>query len=141
MCSTPINKKINSFNELHMDCKPVWKQLEADLNTSVEDRKTFWLHHGERGMSSDVMYKVLSGDHDNDRTRRSHPCDPSDFRRCYQLLQTIPEWRADLGKMKKVSTVWSNLVDNWVKLGEMLAEQMETKKSNGLYELMESLGA
>ncbi len=138
---TEMTKKINSFNDLHMDCKPVWKQPEPDMSTSVEDRKTFWLSHGEKGMSSEAMFSVLSGTKTLFGRGLRHPCDPSDFRRCYQLLQTIPEWRAELHKMKAVSGVWSKLVDNWSKLEEMLLEQMETKKANGMYEFMETLGA
>ena len=72
---------------------------------------------------------------------QSPPSDPDDFKRCYLLLKAVPQLKTDLHKLKALSPTWSNLVDNWDKLTEMLEEQLRTKKANGMYEFMKSLGA
>jgi hypothetical protein len=41
--------------------------------------------------------------------------------------------------LKPASKTWENLVENWDKLTEMLKEQMQTKKPNGMYEFMKQL--
>ena len=138
----PVNeliKKTKSFNSLHQDCKPMWKQPEVDQSKSVQDKMTFWLGQGERGISSETMFEVISGQITN-RIPKRHPCDPDDFRRCYLLLKTIPEWKDELHKLRGLSPVWGKLVDNWDKLTELLEEQLKTKKPNGMYLLMKSLG-
>jgi hypothetical protein len=71
----------------------------------------------------------------------SHPCDPDDFSRCYKLLEIIPEWKNELHKMKAISPVWSNLVDNWDKLNEFYENMRIVKKANGMFEFMRELGA
>ena len=137
----PVNemiKKTKAFDVLHKDCKPTWKEPEVDQTKSLNEKMIFWLSQGERGTSSNTIFQTLSGQ--NIKAWMSHPCDPDDFRRCYLLLKTIPEWKADLYKLKEISPVWSKLVDNWDKLTSMLEEQMETHKPNGMYEFMESLG-
>jgi hypothetical protein len=128
-----------SFSKIHKKCPQTWKQPEVDQNKNILDKMYFWLNHGERGISSETMFEIL-GNTNLDVRYRIHPIDPDDFRRCYLLLETIPEWKGDLDKLRNLSPVWSNLVDNWNKLTEMLKEQMQTKKANGMYEFMKSLG-
>ncbi len=127
-----------AFGEMHKNCKGTWVQPEIEQTKSLNEKMMFWLSQGERGTSSETMFQKLSGQ--NLRAYNSHPCDPDDFRRCYLLLKTIPEWKAELFKLKGLSPVWSKLIDNWDKLTEMLEEQMKTHKANGMYELMKSLG-
>jgi len=135
-------KKQKAFDILHKNCKPTWKQPEVDQNKSIEEKMQFWLKEGERGASSETMFTVLAGENSwcRPQHRFDHPHDPDDFRRCYLLLKTIPEWKADLYKLKDLSEVWTNLVENWDKLTIMIEEQMKTHKRNGMYEFMKSLG-
>ncbi|MFA5297855.1 MAG: hypothetical protein WC389_06560 [Lutibacter sp.] len=140
--SSDMINKTNQFTALHKDCKQTWVEPEVDQSKNLKDKMMFWLSQGERGISSETMFTVLAGD-DNwclPKHRYSYPCDPDDFRRCYLLLKTIPEWKPELYKLKRLSPVWSKLVDNWDKLTEMLEEQMKTHKPNGMYELMKSFG-
>jgi len=134
-----MTKMIDQFTEKHTECEPTWKQPEADNALNEKERMDFWLQNGERGISSETMFQVIGGVNLLGG-RICHPCDPDDFRRCYLLIKTIPEWREKLDKMKTVSPIWSRIVDNWDRLCEMLEEQIETKKPNGMYEFMESLG-
>jgi hypothetical protein len=130
---------IKVFNRIHKGCPKTWKQPEVDQGKSIGEKMDFWLKMGERGISSETMFEVL-GNTNLDVRYRSHPLDPDDFRRCYLLLETIPEWKADLKKLRELSPIWSNLVDNWDSLTEMIKEQIQTGKANKMYEFMKSLG-
>jgi hypothetical protein len=140
---TPIpdlTKEFAKFNKLHGDCKPEWEPPKPDMSLGQYDRETWWIRHGERGISSETMFEKLTG-----RIIKESawgplpPADPSDFRRCHLLLEAVPELRAKMDGLREISPVWSRLVDNWDKLTGMLKEQMETKKANGMYEFMQSL--
>jgi len=130
---------MNAFQEDHKDCVPKWKAPEVDLTLSIKDRQIFWLMNGERGVSSETIFRHLS-DMPINIGYECHPLDPSDFKRCFLLLEAIPEWKSELHRMKKVSPVWSSLVDNWDKLTEMVKEQLQTGKDNGMYLFMKELG-
>lgn len=134
-----MTKKLKAFNLLHKDCKATWKEPEVDQDKSVQEKMMFWLAQGERGISSEVMFQKLSGQ-DLGQPHPSPPRDPDDFRRCYLLLKTIPEWKTELHKLKNLSAVWTNLVNNWDMLTKMLEEQMETKKTNDMYQVMKAFG-
>lgn len=132
--------KIDSFNQLHADCKPTWKEPEADQSKGINEKALWWIANGHVGMSSKTMWNCLMG---NTNFEVNHPYDPDDFSRCYKLLQAVPEWKTQLHKLKPLSTAWSNLVDNWDKLTEMyeLNEKQNWKNSNkiGMYDLMQTL--
>jgi len=127
-----------AFTKMHKDCDKTWEQPEVDQSLSTVSRAAWWLKNGWRGVSSETIFQTISG---QKVTRHlNHPYDPDDFYRCYLLLKTIPEWRGQMDKMRKVSDVWNKLVDNWGELTEMLEEQMETKNPNGMYKFMQELG-
>lgn len=127
------------FSERHKKCKKTWDEPVADpQDKNTKECADWWLKYGERGVSSETMFMRLDGR--EIRQGGSHPYDPSDFRRCYLLLNAVPQWRSQLHKLKTISPVWSNLVDNWDKLTEMLEEQMKTNQPNGMYEFMKKLG-
>jgi hypothetical protein len=134
-----MTKEIETFNEVHGSCKLRWGQPFPDKSLSVRAKEDFWLKHGEHGSSSMTIFENLA-QRAMPKYHQNHPLDPDDFRRCYLLLNTIPEWKTRLPELKTLSPVWSKLVDNWDKLTEMLEEQMKTGKANGMYEFMQSLG-
>jgi hypothetical protein len=135
----PVNEiieKMQAFKQLHKDCVKTWQQPQPDMNQSEYERVVWWWNYGEHGLSSEAIYytmirsaKVITG----------HPYDPDDFRRCYLLLEAVPEWKERLDELKVLSKQWSNLVDNWDKLTGLLEEQMKTGKPNGMYELMQNV--
>lgn len=141
----PVNMAaamMKQFSKDHKNCPKTWEEPKPETDGKTEyENAQWWLQNGERGISSETMFTHLSGTH-NLRAGRGecHPSDPDDFRRCHLLLEAVPQWRDKLHKMKNASTVWTNLVDNWDKLTEMLLEQMKTRKDNGMYDLMKSLG-
>ncbi len=127
------------FQKDHKDCEKKWQIPVVDQSLPENQKALWWMTgmNGERGMSSEAIWNNLY--YDNPSKLITHPSDPDDFRRCYLLLETVPEWKAKMDRMKPVSPVWSNLVDNWAKLTEMLLEQMAGKK-NKMYQFMKELG-
>lgn len=137
-----LDMKIGYFNKLHADCKPTWTEPEADQSQSVKEKAMWWIANGHIGNSSKTMWSCLMGSPEGSYPI-NHPYDHDDFSRCYKLLQAVPEWKAELHKLKPLSKAWSNLVDNWDKLTDMyeLNEKQEWKKYKevGMYEFMGTL--
>jgi hypothetical protein len=137
------------FDKHHKNCQKTWQQPEVD-QSMTETQKAYWWFdkkNGEHGMSSMAIYTVLINNgvyakHLIEDTRKGfpHPHDPDDFRRCYLLLKTVPEWKDKLHLMKQVSPVWSNIIDNWDKLCTMLEQQMQSSKDEGMNDFMKTLG-
>lgn len=140
-----MTNKIDAFNVLHKDCVKTWNEPVADINgKTLEENKSWWLLHGEHGISSKNMFAVLSGGYSKSDGKLMTPSDPSDFNRCSKLLQAIPQWKNELNKLKQVSETWSKLVDNWDKLETMLVEAKvlwsQNKGASEMYQFMKELG-
>lgn len=135
-----MTKKTEAFEVLHKDCKQTWTEPKADQNQNATTKALWWITNGETGMSSKTMWACLMG---QSKFAINHPHDPDDFKRCYKLLQTVPEWKTELYKLKPLSKAWNNLVDNWDKLTAMYEENVKTEwkeyKRIGMYEFMETL--
>src|SRR6516164_3966881 len=56
-------------------------------------RAVRWLEGVDTGISSETIWRTLTGETPSDT---DVPCDPSDFGRCYRLLKIMPEWRPRL---------------------------------------------
>lgn len=131
---------MKQFDKTHKNCPKTWEEPKpdpdmTDSHVAMAKNAIWWWNFGERGMSSECMYNYLmSGSADG-----NHPHDPDDFKRCYALLECVPQWKSQLYKMKEVSPTWSALVDNWDKLSTMLEEQLAGKK-NDMFQFMQSLG-
>lgn len=139
---TELSIKTKAFDQLHKDCEKTWIEPRADQKKSIEEKAIWWFSNAERGMSSETMWHCFMG---LKPARICYPHDPSDFSRCYKLLEAVPEWksRAYMNRLKNLSTEWRNLVDNWEKLTKMFEENERTEWKNheeiGMYEFMESL--
>jgi len=133
--------KMDSFVALHKDCEKTWEEPKVESGKTISERAVWWISDGERGASSEARWCCLMG---RGVKRTNHPCDPDDFKRCYKLLQLIPEWKDELHKLKPLSPVWSLLVDNWNKLTEMFEENEKSGWKNykeiGMYEFMKKIG-
>lgn len=134
------------FDKDHKNCAKTWEPPVVDQSLSEIQKALWWMegYNGERGMSSEVIwnvfyYNIIKGTVNLDKKRNDHPHDPDDFKRCYLLLETVPEWKSRLNELKGLSPAWSNLVDNWDQLTYMLQEQMATGEPNGMYEFMQQL--
>lgn len=128
---------MKQFSKTHKDCEPTWKEWVADQSMSPEARAALWWNNGEHGRSSDTIWNIMMGNgHGN---RIAHPIDPDDFKRCYKLLQAIPEWIPCIVELKELSPQWANLIANWDKLTEMYEDFVITQKDNGMHDFMQTL--
>lgn len=136
---------MKQFAKSHKGCVKTWVEPVAESNGKTEEENAnWWLNNGEHGISSKTMFKYLCSFYKIAISYESTPSDPDDFKRCYKLLQAVPQWKSELHKMKSVSPVWAKLVDNWDKLTEMyeqnVREDWKNYKKVGMYEFMKSLG-
>lgn len=132
---------IDSFAIRHLKCKKEWQPPTADPEWPTSERIKFWLEHGEMGISAATMYNRFMPRHQLFGILESHPHDADDFRRCYLLLKTVPEWRKSLHVMKAFSPVWEKLVDNWDTLTNMLeADLANIGDGTKISAFMQSLG-
>lgn len=135
---------MKQFGKTHLNCEKTWEEpVNIVTGKSENENAVWWLRNGEQGLSSKAMFRRLYPDLPLQTDRYSydnHPCDPDDFRRCYLLVKAVPQITQRLYELKTLSPVWSNLVDNWAKLTEMLEDLMKVKKDNGMYDFMKTLG-
>lgn len=86
-----------------------------------------WLLSGDTGISSECICGVMT----NSKVRDSSPpSDPSDFGRCYRLLQHFPEWRPRMGEVAAKFPEWTALVREWDALTDLY--ELESKNKNGM---------
>jgi hypothetical protein len=97
-----------------------------------------WLTGDDTGCSSMTIWTTYIGLPNQDP---NIPYDPSDFGRCYRLLQLIPEQERD-GLLKRVATeypIWKPLVREWKMMEKLWEEESPDRCAPKLYELMEKL--
>jgi hypothetical protein len=139
---------MKSFAKIHKNCPKTWTEPIPETKEQTEyECATWWAGNGEHGISSKTMFNHLAGGTVSrlQNLHEGYPSDPDDFKRCYKLLQAVPQWKNRLNELKPLSPVWSNLVDNWDKLTEMYEqnerENWKNYKKIGMYEFMKDLGA
>lgn len=101
-----------------------------------------WLLNANTGMSSEcLMATMLNGGPVEGKDWKSwfSPADPSDFKRCVDLLNAVPEFRERLSVMKGVSKSWSILVDHWDELEALLNEEIPQRSAPKTYARMKEL--
>lgn len=99
--------------------QPAAKDIPAAL--SVEAAR--WLAHGDRGISSETIFTVLTGLSLLDEDEMFHPIDGEDFRRCCLLLDGCPELAARFDTMRPISPEWNALVRAWYSIFSVMAEE------------------
>jgi hypothetical protein len=67
------------------------------------------------------------------------PHDPSDFWRCKQLLDLIPEWRSQLDRVAAEVPAFSPFVERWDEMEKLYEEEAPTGRCLKLYKLMQQL--
>lgn len=88
------------------------------LSAPIEQRADWWKARGDTGISSQTIYAVMAGG-SFPPWGPDIPHDPSDFKRCYDLLRLIPEWKPRMSEMAKVSRDWKRFADAWDELTEI----------------------
>lgn len=107
------------------------------------NREDYWLSHGERGLSSNTIFSVISGRNvmPSGWSIGQRPSDPADFFRCRKLLKLMPEWRDRLDEVSSRFPAWTPLVEHWAEMDSLFEEEAATKtgKAPRLYALMQQL--
>lgn len=111
---------------------------ELKQKLTLQNKVAEWLANGvDVGMSSECIAFTLA--FDIVPPRKSYPNDVSDFRRCFTLLNKVPELREHFQKMAEVSPIWKNLVEHWNELETFYQQEQGQGKCPKTYELLKSL--
>ena len=107
---------------------------------TANEKAIWWIGNGHVGRSSKTMWNYFIGNKD---FTINHPHDPSDFSRCWKLLEAVPEWKERIPELATLSKEWKALTENWGKLTEMYEQNKKenwvNSKKIGMYEFMEKL--
>lgn len=75
-----------------------------------------WLCSGETGLSSKTMVCIHTGN-EMDRGWGFHaPSDVADFRRCWLLVQAVPEVKNSFPLIAKLCPAFKGVIENWDKI-------------------------
>lgn len=104
-------------------------------NKGLSEAAVKWLGSGERGVSSNTLFTVLTGVNALSDNHKSYPHDQFDLRRCRLLLEACPELMPELPRMADVSPQWAKLVQHWDELCAMMDEETPNwrKPKHGQY--------
>lgn len=106
-------------------------------NADIYKRVVEWSLGDDVGLSSaDIVRTALKLDSINDREPH-YPKDPSDFGRCYRLLNKFPEFMPALEELAEKSHVWKHMFHNWGRMTDIYLRDVETGASAQLYSLMQ----
>ena len=113
--------------------RSVFKTPDGAARNETTDRAMYWRNNGEVGMSSLTIWcHLMDAKHPeaNKVEWNSHPYDVDDFRRCYLLLEAVPEWKEQFlskgmqnSTLAQCSKTWMILVDAWPKLTQLYEDK------------------
>lgn len=96
--------------------------------TELTENMKDWLRNGERGISSETIFEVMTGIPLASETwGYSTPRDPSDFNRCHKLLKAVPEFRDRIKEVGEKFPHWKPIVENWDELEALFSEELKRK--------------
>lgn len=108
---------------------------------SLERKCLEWMLGDDTGVSSETMVAVACGINRRPKSafRVDAPYDPSDFGRCYRLVQQIPEIRNSFHHIGKAVPVFAGILENWDELVELYLRDLPTGRSDELYKRIKQL--
>lgn len=131
-----MSLKNQENNQSQENLEDLVQELKQKL--TLQNKVAEWLANGvDVGMSSECIAFTLA--FDIVPPRKSYPNDVSDFRRCFTLLNKVPELREHFQKMAEVSPIWKNLVEHWNELETFYKEEQGKGRCPKTYELLKSL--
>lgn len=99
------------------------RTADAEQGSGLSSPGVNWLASGERGAAANTVFTYLTGIYTSKSEAHSHPYDPSDWRRCQLLIETVPEVAQGFEKMAALSEEWRMLVQAW----PLILEKMESE--------------
>lgn len=94
-----------------------------------------WGHCEDTGLSSESIWKATVGLVSDP----SYPHDPSDFGRCYRLIQRFPQAMDGVRALAERCSVWRRLLGRWDELVALYEEEAPSGEAPKLYALMQAL--
>lgn len=131
-------QKVLAWAELKQ--KEAWNACRTEgMDRMVKDLKKEleWIVSGDTGSSSEAIWCAMMG---IKRDFYPTPCDPSDFGRCYRLLDQFHKFKMRIPELATLSAQWKVFAENWEKLGVLWLEEHGTGRCPKLYHLMKTLG-
>ena len=113
-------------------------------NSMLLPEEVEWLAYGERGASSNTLFKYATGVNACGDYRDSYPHNPDDLRRCRLLLEKSPRLRDTMHQVANAGPQWMMLLAHWDAVcGTMDAECPKWREGKGgapaTYKLMKQL--
>lgn len=123
-----------AFVQDHRHCRP-GRYVASTPATAQE-----WLKSRDTGISSLTIYHVMTGAETvASDFEYGSPSDPSDFGRCYRLLQNVPAWRERLAEVAAKFPAWTPFVREWSTMEQLYNEELPNGTAPRLYKLMKDL--
>lgn len=94
-----------------------------------QERIIQWLCSGETGLSSKTMVCIHTGNEMHDDWGFHAPSDVADFRRCWELLQLVPEVKNSFALITEKCPAFKGVIENW----DAISANYERERGNGHY--------
>lgn len=95
-----------------------------------------WLVSCDTGISSKTMAAIALG---GEKGRFNAPYDPSDFGRCYRLVQKVPAIRNAFDRIGELEPCFAGILLNWDELCSLYERDLHTGQCKELYMLIKAL--
>lgn len=115
--------------------------MSKSLSTQAQSELGNWLINGDTGVSSQTMAAIALGA-TNLSSRGWNvdaPRDPSDFGRCYKLVQHVPEIREHFPRIGKKVKQFAGILANWDELVYLYERDKPKGESTELYNRIREL--
>ena len=100
-----------------------------------------WIIGRDTGISSKTIWAVMMNavPKYQEPFQFDVPKDPSDFGRCYRLLEYFPEWKKRLNEVSDQFPKWKPLIREWTNMTKLYERDVESGNSKELFDLMQDL--
>jgi hypothetical protein len=113
--------------------------MSKSLSTQAQSALGNWLIGGNTGTSSETMAAIALGATKTNAFRMDAPHDPSDFGRCYKLVQTVPEIRDHFPRIAKKVKPFAGILREWDALVQIYERDKPKGESTELYNRIKEL--
>ena len=95
-----------------------------------------WMTSWDTGVSSETMAAIALG---AEKGRFDAPHDPSDFGRCYRLVQKVPAIRGAFSRIGELVPAFAGILREWDELCRLYERDLHTGSSEELYRRIKEL--
>jgi len=95
-----------------------------------------WFRSYDTGVSSETMAAIAMG---AEAGRFDAPHDPSDFGRCYRLVQKVPEIREAFDRIGELVPAFAGILREWDELCRIYDRDLKSGSSQELYDRIKTL--